>query len=172
MLVTIWSTRDVVAKYIVIEDLCCVLCGMAMETHEDLFFCCSFAKSVLSKVLESVGLEARVWSLQGWIESFGQARHQSSKVLQMCAAAVSCTIYCLWQMCNESMFAARSPSIDFCVFKVHDMLRSRRKYIGIERSRKTGYTGVKSMPLWLCNFSYSYEWKVLTVFIQKYCFNL
>lgn len=128
------ATTDRVARFCDIADSTCVLCGEAAETQEHLFFHCSYAFAVLQKTLHSVGLEAGLRSLEEWITCFHQAWNQGSLLLQLRAAAMCCTIYCLWQVRNEIIFTHKSVSSDTCSFRIHCMLANKWRYIGVKRS--------------------------------------
>ncbi|XP_074277055.1 uncharacterized protein LOC141600708 [Silene latifolia] len=89
----------------------CVLCGMAMENHQHLFFSCSYSTKVMQGLLIWQGYTRRILSLKH--ELYKLARYKCKtwrKKLACCALAAG--IYGLWHERNRRIFVGQSRSVE------------------------------------------------------------
>ena len=79
----------------------CLFCGLDLETHNHLFFQCTFSKQVWRCVLHKANITAPSlpWDdLIEWMSSNWQGHSLSAKVKKLCLAT---TVYTLWRDRNE-----------------------------------------------------------------------
>lgn len=134
------QTRDRVRRFMPLIDEVCPLCGIAPESHDHIFFSCTFSRSVLHKIMELMGVSFAGNSLQHWIVLFHRARHPKSQVFQLRAAGLCTVIYVVWEARNRRVFQDTTCSVEYCVFRVCQLLRSF--WFGrVQQSRKTSSIG-------------------------------
>ncbi|XP_074314399.1 uncharacterized protein LOC141649614 [Silene latifolia] len=88
----------------------CVLCQAVAESHEHLFFSCTFSQDVWNALLQWMHLCSRsvnLWSKFRWMAQTKSQRHWKNMWRKACLAAV---IYYLWQERNQRIFTGHQNS--------------------------------------------------------------
>ncbi|XP_074306170.1 uncharacterized protein LOC141641407 [Silene latifolia] len=88
----------------------CVLCQVAVESHEHLFFSCTFSQDVWNALLQWMHLCSRsvsLWTELRWMAQTKGQRHWKNMWRKACLAAA---IYYLWQERNQRIFTGHESS--------------------------------------------------------------
>ncbi|XP_074266105.1 uncharacterized protein LOC141588570 [Silene latifolia] len=90
----------------------CILCKQENESHQHLFFCCSYSIEVWHAVLQWIGMDARSNHYEQellWIAHKNHRRHWQAQWYISCIAA---TVFYIWQERNSRIFRGveHSPS--------------------------------------------------------------
>ncbi|KAK9705262.1 hypothetical protein RND81_07G043700 [Saponaria officinalis] len=90
----------------------CVLCCSDCESHEHLFFACSYASSVWSSILAWFGLTRRPWSLSRELEWVFSHCKTKTPIHRAFRAALLATVYHVWKERNARVFQDHSMEVD------------------------------------------------------------
>ncbi|XP_021970148.1 uncharacterized protein LOC110865195 [Helianthus annuus] len=102
-------TQDIILQWDIsrrknMNMMCCLLCYENVDSHEHLFFECSFSSKIWLMVREKAGM-ARVdpkWSsIIGWLKARGSSK---SAALYVSKLLVGATAYVIWQERNARLF--------------------------------------------------------------------
>lgn len=77
------STTEYVRKFELALDMTYVLCGVALEILNHLFFQCRYTSDVLYQVMCKIGINVKVDLLKDWIDLFAIAKYPKSIVCQL-----------------------------------------------------------------------------------------
>lgn len=107
------STKDKIS-YIELDPIC-PLCGQVSESHEHLFFTCSFSFSLWLQVKEWVGLKRRMSTMASalkWMKKEVKGKGWKTKAKRMAFAA---TVYYIWKARNALVFEGRRIKVEECI---------------------------------------------------------
>lgn len=136
-------TKEHIQRYNSEIDVRSSLCSWDTKTIEHLFFNCPYARVVLCNFLDVVGLNVAVFSLTKWIRVFAKARNKKSKLLQLRATAISCSIYIVSECRYKVLFAKERIPLEACIFRIKQMLAGLWVSRGIGSGRSIVDIGIK-----------------------------
>ena len=119
-------TMDRLQRHGVIASPECVLCGSAAETHDHLFFDCSFSSTVWRDITAKTLM---TWppfswgSLIQWASLHLRCRRDFRQVLAR--LVLSATVYFLWYERNNRVFHQRRRFRWEIIAEIYDYVRSR-----------------------------------------------
>ncbi|CAN4091829.1 unnamed protein product [Withania somnifera] len=93
-------TRDRLMQWGAIESARCLLYDQEDESHNHLFFLCSYSATVWSKMLQWQGIQRRASAWQEekqWVTTHTKGQNVQAKIYQMCLAGV---VYHIWRERN------------------------------------------------------------------------
>lgn len=97
-------------------DLKCVFCGDVLETHNHLFFGCSFSMRIWETVKQDVNLQACPDTWDHIIDFWGTGAGRYWSTIQK--VAISATVYHIWMERNRKFFNATHHSVNQVVDSV------------------------------------------------------
>ncbi|KAL2894169.1 hypothetical protein RDABS01_010078 [Bienertia sinuspersici] len=103
-------------NYGICSDSWCVLCGSQEETHDHLFFKCSFSQVIWRAIINWVQVTGR-WSKRRCRTSGFRRRI----IIAICAAV----IYCICQARNQAYWECRRQSSDHCIVQIKYFVSKR-----------------------------------------------
>lgn len=124
-------TKDILLKRIPGIDETCSVCGICLEDHDHLFFCCHFSH-LLSRLvynwLNSAGwhFQFNEWSL--WFHELKLSNFRDFVSL----AILQALVYIIWSNGNLCIFSTSCLSVQFCFKEIKDIVSSR---LGLYRNR-------------------------------------
>ncbi|XP_009790774.2 uncharacterized protein [Nicotiana sylvestris] len=122
-------TQDRLQRWGVAVDQDCIMCNNEKETIQHLFFKCSYAQALWSKLLEWQGIDRPVqgWEEElKWAEKLAKRRNATTELYKMVLEA---TIYYVWQERNDRIFQTKTRRWEtVCKMIVQEIhCRSNRK---------------------------------------------
>lgn len=105
------ATVDRLARFGVIVDDQCALCGANKESLEYLFFRCSYSLEVWMKTLNWLNIQRNVspWNDEVmWVTNQVKGRSAKASILACCFAA---TVYSIWKAPNDTRFLGVKKSV-------------------------------------------------------------
>lgn len=144
---------DQVARFVGSVDTTCCLCNDGEESHEHLFFRCSYAKEVLTKIMKAVDYTI-AYNLPIWNERFATAKIKN-ELFDLHAIALGVVVYHIWLSCysrkfhcNNRKFQGKIWDINCCYFTAFTMLKNCWRNIQVKGNRYIKSIGDKLEIKW------------------------
>ena len=116
----------------------CILCGLYMETHEHLFFECSYTKSVWTSICHRANQH---WPCKPWTQllhwsaiHYNQRNNNDHMIARL---LLSATVYYLWYERNNRVFVSTSQPHHTTVEAIYQQIRTRLAHMNIALSPRT-----------------------------------
>ncbi|XP_074283565.1 uncharacterized protein LOC141608112 [Silene latifolia] len=103
----------------------CVLCQAAAESHDHLFFSCTFSQEVWNALLQWMHLCSRsdnLWTELHWMAQTKGQRHWKNMWRKTCLAVA---VYYLWQERNQRIFTGHQHSTAFLLSQIQFTVKHR-----------------------------------------------
>ncbi|XP_022037864.1 uncharacterized protein LOC110940588 [Helianthus annuus] len=109
------KTQDVMARWCASDNMnfnlmCCSLCSLGPDSHEHLFFECSFGSQVWNGVKDIAGLSAIANSWDMIFTHLVQVANSKNAMHVICKMVVSAAGYFVWQERNLRLFTSKKRS--------------------------------------------------------------
>ncbi|XP_074296953.1 uncharacterized protein LOC141627618 [Silene latifolia] len=107
----------------------CILCKMDNETHQHLFFQCSYSSMVWRQLLTWLRITNRTVKLSKemhWIAGRRACKHWKAKWYSSCLGAA---VYCLWEERNSRVFSGIEHHYDYVVQRIQYFVKVRLLYV-------------------------------------------
>ncbi|XP_074305404.1 uncharacterized protein LOC141640532 [Silene latifolia] len=122
-------TKDRLTRFGVLNDGLCYLCGLAPETHDHLFFYCSFSTRCL--------VQLRQWLCVDWhgdlITWALKWRCRSLLKKKIILAIFSSLIYLIWETRNKCRVEELVQHLDCLVRRIQERVRGRLNVLHVEQ---------------------------------------
>ncbi|KAJ9561654.1 hypothetical protein OSB04_006814 [Centaurea solstitialis] len=122
------------------HELRCSLCNACMDSHSHLFFECSFASDVWSRIKVKVNWLDAPTSWDVMMDVLAVTCTSSRPLMQK--LALSATVYMIWQERNRRLFTANRTHVIELVKNIMDVVQLREAWK--KRKRKDGQNNVES----------------------------
>ncbi|XP_074266724.1 uncharacterized protein LOC141590005 [Silene latifolia] len=107
----------------------CILCKTDSESHQHLFFNCTFAITVWTGVLQWLGMSNRTRNMRKelkWIARNRQRRHWKARLYSSSLAA---TVYSLWEERNGRLFREEEHGPDYILKRIQYVVSVRLLFV-------------------------------------------
>ncbi|XP_074313996.1 uncharacterized protein LOC141649201 [Silene latifolia] len=107
----------------------CILCKKDNESHQHLFFKCSFASTVWIGVLQWLRMSYRTRNMRKelqWIARFQKRKHWKARLYSSSLAA---TVYCLWEERNCRLFREEEHSSEYILKRIQYVVSVRLLFV-------------------------------------------
>jgi len=109
----------------IITNNTCILCGLHVETHEHLFFDCSFTDSVWRSINTRAQLQWPHTSWQDLLQWASTHYRQQNDITHMIARLLlSTTVYFLWHERNNRVFSNQHRTGQTIVEEIYQLIRT------------------------------------------------
>ncbi|XP_074266676.1 uncharacterized protein LOC141589955 [Silene latifolia] len=115
-------TKDRLHSMNICSDKLCVLCGVADEDHNHLFFQCEFSKSCLHLVNQSLGIKVPTDDVVNW---WLRLRIKSLLRKKIVAAVIQGLHYKIWEARNKCRIDHAVGRPDFIVRQIREEISNR-----------------------------------------------
>lgn len=117
-------TRDILATRIPRLDTTCAACNLIQESHQHLFFKCSFSRLLTAKINSWFGPLGLTMNFDNWNHWFSDMK---LSIFSNCAKPVALQdlVYMVWININGYIFSHSCLSIDSCFVKIQYVVRYR-----------------------------------------------
>ncbi|XP_019257768.1 PREDICTED: uncharacterized protein LOC109235982 [Nicotiana attenuata] len=119
------NTRDRLARWEVTNELLCPMCNVEEESVEHLFFKCTFAAAIWSKILHWMGVNRQTmkWSQEiEWACSNAKSRSANAEIYRI---AIAGCVYHVWQERNHRIFRAKQKQAGILIKQTIQMICGR-----------------------------------------------
>ncbi|KAJ6989544.1 hypothetical protein NC653_022191 [Populus alba x Populus x berolinensis] len=116
----------------------CTLCGIYMETHDHLFFECSYTKSVWTTICHRANQHwpCKPWTqLLHWSATHYNQRNNTDHMIGR--LLLSATVYYLWYERNNRVFISTSQPYHTTVEAIYQQIRTRLAHMNIALPSRT-----------------------------------
>ncbi|XP_024958928.1 uncharacterized protein LOC112499890 [Cynara cardunculus var. scolymus] len=117
-------------------DLECLLCGQCMDSHEHLFFQCSYAGDVWTSILHSTDLKDMPSRWDQILEAISDSNRHPKLLKQKLAVAAA--VYYIWQERNRRLFTEDRRTTLQLITVIKDSISIRAEWLVCRRVRNSG----------------------------------
>ncbi|KAF7128948.1 hypothetical protein RHSIM_Rhsim10G0040700 [Rhododendron simsii] len=149
------STKDILHQWGVQVDEICPLCGCEQETHQHLFFECSYSASVWASVWSKSSSTRVPITLAALLEWFVQSVKGNSFKSKILKCSLAATVYFVWRERNLRVFQQKTVASDQVVMQIlssiRDFLSSLRRGKASTENKEIAcwmYTGERQVGTW------------------------
>ncbi|GKC43978.1 zf-CCHC domain-containing protein [Tanacetum coccineum] len=143
------KTQDRVCMWDVSHNLgtTCSLCGFIPDTHEHLFFKCTFADNVWSHMKTLAGLDRVGHDIYVIIDHFGTSSKRRSTHVVIAKLVLAASAYFIWQERNWRLFKKSKRSVNQVIECISSAIRLKLLSCQFKRTKEgVAYARVWDLP--------------------------
>lgn len=132
------------------RDPLCLICGLAEESREHLFFNCVYSCDVLSRIKRWMMWRTGGNNVQG-IYGYIKGSRMSRVKKHMCYVVLAAIIYQIWCVRNYVFWLQMVPKVDKTVYRIQRNVTDRIYSVMPRKSSREDREWLRQLCLVICN---------------------